>query len=66
MCIALDDDDDDDVDDDKTPSQMDVAPWCYKWLDWTGLDWIGWKTPGGVSIRAPNGADIKHELCSVA
>ena len=22
------------------PSQMDVAPWCYKW------DWIGWIAAG--------------------
>ena len=26
---------------------MDVAPWCYKWMD--GWDWI---SPGGVRYRA--------------
>ena len=25
-----------------TPSQMDVAPWCYKWTDGMGLDISGW------------------------
>ena len=38
QCNHTDDNDDDDSDsdadyddyDDKTPSQMDVAPWCYK------------------------------------
>ena len=32
---------------------MDVAPWCYKWMDWMdGLD----GSPGGVRYRAPYGA----------
>ena len=31
----------------KMPSYMDVAPWCYKWLDGTG--WC----LGGVWYRAP-------------
>ena len=35
----------------KTPSQMDVAPWSYKWVDG-----IGW-SPGGVRYRAPYGAN---------
>ena len=34
----------------KTPSHMDVAPWCYKWI---GLD----GSPGGVRYRAPYGAN---------
>ena len=25
----------------KTLSQMNVAPWCYKWIGWMdGLDWM--------------------------
>ena len=45
----------------KTPSQMDVAPWCYKCTDygWVGLDglrffvpqeiaWPSWIGEGGV------------------
>ena len=33
---------------------MDVAPWCYKWMDWMdGLD----GSPGGVRYRAPYGAN---------
>ena len=24
----------------KTLSQMDVAPWCYKWMDWDVIDWM--------------------------
>ena len=29
-----------DENDKNTPSQMDLAPWCYKWMGW---DWIsGW------------------------
>ena len=32
---------------------MDVAPWCYKWLDWI--------SPGGVRKRAPYGA--KNVTC---
>ena len=28
--------------------RMDVAPWCYKWLDW---DWI---SPGEVEITNKN------------
>ena len=23
----------------KKPYEMDVAPWCYKWMGW---DWMGW------------------------
>ena len=26
----------------KLPSQMDVEPWCYKWLDMMGLAISGW------------------------
>ena len=27
----------------KSAFQMDVAPWCYKWIDWEGMDlWVGW------------------------
>ena len=33
-------------------SKTDVAPWCYKWVDWTG-----WKSPGGGMYRAPHGAN---------
>ena len=32
----------------KTPSQMDVAPWCYKW------DWVGWISPDEGRNRAPS------------
>ena len=35
----------------KMPSQMDVAPWCYKWVGW--MD----GSPGGVKYRAPYGAN---------
>ena len=43
----------------KKPSQMDVAPWCYKW-DGTGWD----RCLGGVRYRAPYGANDKY-ICSV-
>ena len=33
-------------------SKMDVAPWCYKWIE---LDCVGWYL-GGVKYRAPYGA----------
>ena len=29
---------------------MDVASWCYKWMD-------GWKYPGVVRYRAPYGSN---------
>ena len=29
-------------------SERNVAPWCYKWMDW-----MGWISPGGVRYRAP-------------
>ena len=30
-------------------SEMDVAPWWYKWIGYW-MDWIGWY-PGGVKYR---------------
>ena len=47
-------------------SKADVAPWCYKWVDWIGFDWIGWigwVYPGGGMYRAPYGAN-KSRRCS--
>ena len=35
-------------------TKTDVAPWCYKWMGWDGLDWI---SQGGVMYRAPYGAN---------
>ena len=39
----------------KTPSYMDVAPWCYKW------DWMDWISPGGVRYRGPYSANKTYE-----
>ena len=25
----------------KMPSEMDVAPWCYEWVDGIGMGWAG-------------------------
>ena len=38
----------------RTPSQMDVAPWCYKWMGLDGWDWI---SLGGVRYEAPYSAN---------
>ena len=37
----------------ETPSQMDVAPWCYKRV----VDWLDWITPGGGMYRVSYSAN---------
>ena len=38
------------MDNEKTASQMDIAPWCYKWDGWD------WMSPGRGNYGASYGA----------
>ena len=35
----------------KKPSQMDLAPWCYKWMDWYGNTQVG-EVPNGPNSKS--------------